>query len=443
MQTLWGKGAALDAQIAAFTIGDDRTIDAQLAVQDILGSLAHLQAISSAQLISADDTESLRVALQNLYAEAVRGELVPEDCDEDIHSAVERVLTSRLGDAGKRIHVARSRNDQVATDVTLWMRDQLLGALSEVLLCAQAAIAFAKRNENIPLVGMTHMQPAMPSSVGLWAAGYAASWLDDASLLCAALDAVDACPLGSAAGYGVPYDKAPIDRTIAAKALGLSRVLEPVTAVQGGRGKAESTVLFGAAQAVQTCARMAWDIVLYVHPDWGFVRLPDAFVTGSSIMPQKRNPDVLELVRGKAHGVRAALVEVMGLAGSLPGGYHRDFQLLKGPLMRGVGAAREILRVMAHVLGGLEVNAERAEAACRNEIYATDRALELVVGGVPFRDAYRRVAQEVTEGTQFAKSEGPRVQWEGLEARLGVYAAKMEHETRRVAKVVRRLIELR
>jgi argininosuccinate lyase len=410
LQTLWGKNqASVDALVAAFTVGDDREVDARLATQDVLGSLAHLQAISAAKLISEADAQALTEALRALYAEAVEGTLRPGPSDEDIHSAVERLLTERLGDAGKRIHVARSRNDQVATDVALWMREQALDAAREALTCADAALGFARAHASTPLVGMTHLQPAMPSSFGLWAAGYAGLWLDDAALLKAAFEAADACPLGSAAGYGVPKDKAPIDRAVAARALAFSRVVEPVTAVQGGRGKPEATLLFAMTQASQTCARFAWDVVLYVHPDWGFLTLPEAFVTGSSIMPQKRNPDVMELVRARAHTVRAALVEVLGLAGGLPSGYHRDFQLLKSPLMRGVDTARAVLRVVAHVLPGVEVNAERAAAACRNEIHATDRALGLVAGGAPFRDAYRQVSAEFSAGHQFPPSAPPDV----------------------------------
>ena len=413
IQALWAKGLPLDAEIARFTVGDDREIDARLARQDVLGSLAHVQGIEAASLITPEDASTLREALRSLYVDACEGTLRPGPEDEDIHSALERLLTARLGEPGRRVHVARSRNDQVATDVALWLREQSIGAHREAIEAVEAALSFAKANADAPLVGMTHMQPAMPSTFGLWGCGYASLLLDDAALLRAAFDACDACPLGSAAGYGVPPSKAPIDRSVSARALGFSRVLEPVTAAQGGRGKPESTLLFALTQATATAARLAWDVVLFVHPDWGFVKLPDNFTTGSSIMPQKKNPDVMELMRGRAHTVRGALLEVIGLAGSLPGGYHREFQLLKAPLMRGVDAARSVLSILARVLPGVEVCEDRARAACRDEIYATERALELVVEGLPFRDAYRQVAAEVSDGVKFGPSEDPTPSLQG------------------------------
>ena len=399
MKTLWNKGATLDDEIAAFTVGDDRVIDAQLARHDLLGSLAHVQVLAAADLLSAEDAEALTDELRALYARAEAGELAPGPQDEDIHSCVERLLTERLGDPGRRVHTARSRNDQVATDVALWMREQALGAHDEAIAAAAALTAFAAEHADALLPGMTHLQPAMPSTFGLWAAGYAALYLDDAHLLRAAVEVTSACPLGSAAGYGVPPELAPIDRTVSARALAFDRVAEPVTAVQGGRGKPEATLLFACAQLTATGARLARDVVLYVHPDFGWLALPRHFTTGSSIMPQKRNPDVLELIRGTHPSVQAALMEVLQLASSLPGGYHRDFQLLKGPLMRGVKAARGAARMVAHVMPGVTVNAERARAACSPALYATHRALELVVSGQPFRDAYRQVSSEVDQGT--------------------------------------------
>lgn len=395
MKTLWDKGKPLDQTIADFTVGDDRVLDAHLARQDVLGSLAHVACLHDAGLLSDADAGALTEALRDLYTEAEAGRLAPGPQDEDIHSALERLLTARLGDAGKRVHTARSRNDQVATDLALWMREQAHGAHADVLSAAQAALTWAERHANVPLPGMTHLQPAMPSTFGLWAGAWAALWLDDAALLRAAYDATDANPLGSAAGYGVPADLAPLDRAVSTAKMGFARQVAPVTAVQAGRGKPEATLLFGLAQASNTCARMARDLVFYVHPSMGYVRLPARFTTGSSIMPQKRNPDVMELTRARASVVQAALGEVMSLAASVPSGYHRDFQLLKAPLMRGVQSARETLQVVAHVFPGLEVNAEAAARACTPALFATHRALALVTQGVPFRDAYAQVAAEV------------------------------------------------
>ncbi len=398
MKTLWDKGQALDAEIADFTVGDDRQIDAHLARQDVLTNLAHVQVLEAAGLLSQTDAGVLTDHLRQLWPAALDGTLKPEAQDEDIHSTLERKLTEALGDPGKRVHTARSRNDQVATDVALWLREQTLEAHAEALAASKALSDFASKHAGAALLGMTHLQPAMPSTFGQWAAGYASLLLDDAHALQGAFDAADACPLGSAAGYGVPVELAALDRGLSAQLLGFSRPLLPVTAVQGGRGKPEAALLSALCQAATTCARLARDVVLYVHPSFGYLKLPSAFTTGSSIMPQKRNPDVMELVRGHAQVVQGALMEVFSLACSVPAGYHRDFQLLKAPLMRGVKAARSMMRMVAHVIPGVEVVTAQANAACTPEIYATHRALELVVAGTPFRDAYKQVASELDSG---------------------------------------------
>jgi argininosuccinate lyase len=399
MKTLWDKGAALDAEIAAYTVGDDRRIDANIAAHDVLGSLAHVATLRAAGLLTDADADALTAELRALYTQALAGELAPGPQDEDIHSAVERLLGERVGAAGRRVHTARSRNDQVATDVSLWLRDNLLAALGEALDAAEALAEFAQVVGDAPLPGMTHLQPAMPSTFALWSLAYASLLADDAGILRAAFTQANACPLGSAAGYGVPGRLAPIDRHLTAKLLAFARPIEPVTAVQAGRGKAEAAALFALTQCAQTCSRLAADVVLYVNPHFGWLSLPDAFTTGSSIMPQKKNPDVMELVRGHAHVVQAALSEVLSLPMGLPGGYHRDFQLLKAPTLRGVAAARSTLRITAHVFHHIEPRRGAADASITPELYATRRALQLVVDGVPFRDAYQTVAAEVRSGS--------------------------------------------
>jgi len=399
MKTLWDKGAALDAEIAAYTVGDDRRIDGHIAAHDVLGSLAHVETLRAAKLLTDDDADVLRGELRQLYVQAIAGDLAPGPADEDIHSAIERILGERQGEAARRVHTARSRNDQVATDVALWLRDNLLAALGETLDAAEALADFAASVGDAPLPGMTHLQPAMPSTFGLWSLGYASLLVDDAALLQAAFAQANACPLGSAAGYGVPERLAPIDRTLSARLLAFARPIEPVTAVQAGRGKSEATALFALTQAAQTCSRLAADVVLYVNPRFGWLHLPDAFTTGSSIMPQKKNPDVMELIRGHAHVVQAALQETLSLPMGLPGGYHRDFQLLKAPTLRGVAAARSTLRITAHVFHHIEPRTCAADASISPELYATRRALQLVVEGVPFRDAYQIVAAEVRSGS--------------------------------------------
>lgn len=425
MQTLWDKGTQVDDRIAQFTVGDDREVDASFAQQDVIGSLAHVLTLFKAELLSQEDASLLGKELLILKDQADQGHLRPTPIDEDIHSTLERILIEKIGDVGKRVHTARSRNDQVATDVALWIRSQCLDLAHLTLHTIQVLSELAQREKDTLLVGMTHLQPAMPSSIGAWALGYASLFLDDVSQLLHAYHQCGGCPLGSAAGYGVPADLAPLDRHYTAGLLGFDRPLEPVTAVQGGRGKPEATFLFAATQLATTCSRFARDLILYVNPQFGFFQLPIAFTTGSSIMPQKRNPDVLELIRGVYPMIQASLMEVLSLSASVPSGYHRDFQRLKAPLLRGINWARQSVEMIAYIVPELKVNREALENACPNEIDATRRALELVVKGMPFRDAYKQVAQEVFSST-LPEVKGPRLPplqdaFDQVEKRLNCY----------------------
>lgn len=397
MKTLWDKGQNTDEQIAIFTVGEDRTTDAFFACQDILGSLAHIYTLNKANLISDKQTSDLAYVLLELYGEAQKGNLSPSDQDEDIHSTIERILTEKLGSVGKRVHTARSRNDQIATDISLWIRDASLKLQKIALSLALSLYELAEKHQGDLLLGMTHLQPAMPSSIGAWLLGYASLFLDDFQSLRNAYVSASWCPLGSAAGYGVPHDLVPLDRKFTSKLLGFKDPSEPVTAVQGGRGKLESNLLFACSQLASTSARFARDLVLYVTPQFNFVELPIEFTTGSSIMPQKRNPDVLELIRGNSPVVHSSLLEVLTLSSSVPSGYHRDFQRLKVPLLRGVKNAEDSISMLLHMIPLLKFNQSSIERSCTKEIYATQRALQLVVQGTPFRDAYRQVAEEVFE----------------------------------------------
>jgi argininosuccinate lyase len=408
MKTLWDKGTVVDDQIATFTVGDDRTVDVAFAYHDVIGSMAHVLTLHKANLLSQHDAHILGQELLILKERAQKNDLKPSLIDEDIHSTLERILTDQTGDVGKRIHTARSRNDQIATDVALWMRQYTLEVAHLVIESVRVLIELAEREKDTLLVGMTHLQPAMPSSIGAWALGYATLLLDDFNHVQSAYHQAQACPLGSAAGYGVPVDLAPLDRAYTATLLGFTRPLEPVTAVQGGRGKGEASFLFAAAQLANTCARFARDVVLYVNPHFNFLKLPTAFTTGSSIMPQKRNPDVMELIRGVAPVVQAALLEVLSLSSSLPSGYHRDFQRLKAPLLRGIDLTTQALAMIVHSVPHLQVNHQALDQGCPKEIDATRRALQLVVDGMPFRDAYKQVADEVFSNT-LPSIDGPRI----------------------------------
>ena len=289
---------------------------------------------------------------------------------------------------------------------------------------------------------MTHLQPAMPSSVGLWALGFASLLLDDVTLARDAWKACNVCALGSAAGYGVPTDLVSLDRDYTASLLGFDRPIEPVTAVQAGRGRMEASLLFCMAQSMGTLAKFASDVVLYVNPEWGWLKLDDAYTTGSSIMPQKKNPDVMELIRGQGHGVRAALLEVMSLPTSLPSGYHRDYQLLKAPLMRGARSTSASVDVIRHVFDGLKVIEPACAQSMTPELYATHRALELVAARVPFRQAYRQVAQEIEEGklgsTTEASSQAPDIstQIKRMQQRINEHITWCETQTSRLQNVV-------
>ena len=447
MKTLWDKGGKLHDAIATFTVWDDRTLDASLARHDVLGSLAHIRTLQRAGVLTADETRQLHDALCELHMRAVEGSLAPGAMDEDIHSAVERILTHELGESAGRLHTARSRNDQVAVDLAMWVREQALTHAMGVLDVARRALLFASAHAHVLLPGMTHLQPAMPSSVGLWALGFASLLVEDVALARDAWRVSNTCALGSAAGYGVPEELVRLDRHYTASLLGFDRPIEPVTAVQAGRGRVEASLLFCMAQTMGTLSKFASDVVLYVNPEWGWLKLADAYTTGSSIMPQKKNPDVMELARGQGHSVRAALLEVMSLPSSLPSGYHRDYQLLKAPLMRGVRATHASVEVMRHVFDGLEVIEEACKRSMTPELYATHRALELVAARVPFRQAYQQVASEISEGSLVQTSSTSRPpdispQIERLQQRIDDHAAWCEAHLDRLDQVVANLTSM-
>ena len=390
MGKLWDKGAPLDALIEAYTVGDDPVLDQRLLPYDVQGSKAQARMLHSIGILSAGELGVLDEALDEALAEWKAGRFVITRAQEDVHTALESFLVERVGDAGKKIHTGRSRNDQVLVDLRLWQRDAVDAAKDAVAAAVAAFEAFAEAHEDVGIPGYTHLQRAMPSTVDRWARAWATLLKQDAVLLDAAAELVADSPLGSAAGYGVP-DVLGLDREQTASELGFRGPLEPAEAAQPGRGKAEAALLFALGQVATTLGRWAWDVCLYVSAEFGFFALPTAFTTGSSIMPQKRNPDVLELTRAKAAVVRSALTEVLAISGPLPGGYHRDLQLLKRPLFHGTDTAMAMLAVAERVMGGLTVDRDACAAAMTPELYATEEAYELVREGVPFREAYRRV----------------------------------------------------
>jgi argininosuccinate lyase len=389
MTRLWDKGAPLDEGVLRYSAGEDYALDERLVAYDVRASLAHADMLHGAQLLSAADLAAIRHGLTTLAAEHARGEWHVELADEDGQTALERRLTERIGEAGARIHLGRSRNDQVLAAIRLYLRDAVAQLRDGALAVAAALEELARRAGTTVLPGYTHMQQAMPSSVALWAQGYASELRDDAAGIEAVLRRADKNPLGSAAGYGTPG--LPIDRDATTAALGFAAVHEPVTAVQLSRGKAEAQLLLEVALLMQDLGRFAADVLLFATREFGFLTLPDAFTTGSSIMPQKRNPDVFELMRGRTACAQACLVEVLGVCAKLPSGYQRDLQLVKFPLFRGIDLALATLNILPPAIAALRFHPEaiRLDPA----IHAAEEANHLVLTqGLPFREAYRIVA---------------------------------------------------
>jgi argininosuccinate lyase len=391
--TLWSADSSVDKQMLAYTVADDREVDTRLIRWDILGSLGHLQGLPIRPGEAREWTRALRAAL--VAADA--GRLTIGDEHEDVHSAVEFWLTRRFGDVGLGIHAGRSRNDQVATDLRLYLRDALLTLHDQALEAADALIRFATKNRTVLWPGYTHQRRAMPSSAGLWALAHAEALLDSAESLDAVYRRVDRSPLGSAAGYGTPL---PYDRKAVARALGFSGPEGSVTSVQNGRGKLEAAVLFWCSQIGNDLAKLSSDVILYSAEEFGWLVLPAELATGSSIMPHKRNPDLFELTRARSAQVEGALAEVMAIGRGLPSGYHRDFQFLKAPLFRGIDRTAEMLGMVAHAVPRLLVDRVRGARALSGDILATDEVFRRMTGGAAFRAAYREVAAEVKRGAQ-------------------------------------------
>jgi argininosuccinate lyase len=394
MSRLWDKGKPLDERILAYTAGEDHLLDARLVACDVRASIAHAAMLNRQKLLSDDDFAAIEAGLSELGREHADGGWQISLADEDAHTALEQRLTARIGEAGKRIHLGRSRNDQVLAALRLYLLDaaDLLEQRADSV--ADALTALGERESEVALPGYTHMQQAMPSSVHLWAEGFASELRDDAEGIAASRRRISKNPLGSAAGYGVPG--LPIDRQQTAGELGFEQVHEPVTSVQLSRGKAEATLSFEICLLLQDLGRLASDLLLFYTQEFAFITLPDEMTTGSSIMPQKRNPDVLELVRGATATAQAALIEILNLPAKLGSGYQRDLQRLKAPLFRAIDLADDSCAIMAQLVAGIEFLPDNIDLD--PGIYAAGHANRLVLEeGLSFRDAYRRVAEELDD----------------------------------------------
>ncbi len=396
--TLWGNGSGLGRSLLDHTAGDDRPWDARLLRWDVLGSLGHIEGLRAAGLLGAREHARLRQGLRRALAAVDAGRLVVREDQEDVHTAVEAWLTRRLPGLGERLHTGRSRNDQVACDLRLYLKDRLLGLQGLALDASEALLDFARRHQRVLWPGYTHQRRAMPSSIGLWAGAYAEGLLDTVESLPSLWASVDRSPLGSAAGYGVPL---PIRRELVAKALGFGGLDRNVATVQAGRGKLEGAALFWCVQLGHDLGRLAQDVILYSAEEFGYLVLPAELATGSSILPHKRNPDLFELTRGRAAALEGDLAAVLHLRAKLAGGYHRDFQLLKEPLMRGLDRAETMLAATAAALPLLGVDGKRCAAALAGGTLATDEVMRRVEEGTPFRRAYREVAAAIRRGERF------------------------------------------
>jgi argininosuccinate lyase len=389
MSRLWDKGAPLDPRVLAFTAGEDHALDDRLVVYDARASLAHAEMLTEAGLLGAPDLDAIRDGLAQLAGAHARGEWRVTLQEEDGQTALESRLTALIGTAGARIHLGRSRNDQVLVALRLYLRDTAETLAQGAEAAAGALDALAARQGDVTLPGYTHMQQAMPSSVGLWSRGFAAEIRDDAAGLRATLRRIDRNPLGSAAGFGTPG--LPVSRESTRERLGFREVQEPVTAVQLSRGKAEAQFLFEITLLLQDLGRLASDLLLFYTQEFGFIDIAPELTTGSSIMPQKRNPDALELIRGRSATALACLVEALGITSRLPSGYQRDLQLLKAPLFRGIDIAMQVLGIVPVVLAGVTFRPERIrlDDGIHAAALTTAAAVE---EGLPFRDAYRRAS---------------------------------------------------
>jgi len=394
MAKLWQKGYELDTLIEAFTVGRDWELDGRLVAADCTASAAHATMLESVGLLKRKELELLLEGLKAIVLADEKGEFPIRREDEDCHTAIENFLVASCGDAGKKIHTGRSRNDQVLTALRVYGREAAGKVLEAGIDLQQGLLKCAEEHRDVPMPGRTHMQVAMPSSVGLWAAAWAEEIGDDLALLEFTIAMYDQSPLGSAASYGVPL---PLDREMSARLLGFSKLQNNVLYANNSRGKFESMILDALDQLMQTFSKMSQDLILFSLPEFGYFSLPKELCSGSSIMPQKKNPDGLELMRAKAASMSAWASQVKGIIRSLPSGYNRDFQETKEPFILGLELALQAALVMDRTISRLEVNRQRLFDAFTPEIFATDAALELVTGGMSFRDAYRKVGTELDQ----------------------------------------------
>ncbi|MCH4823724.1 argininosuccinate lyase [Gramella lutea] len=399
---LWDKGISIDKQIENFTVGNDRELDMHLAKYDILASKAHAKMLGKAGILKDEEVEAILSELEILKEQFENGEFQIESDFEDVHSKIEFELTKKLGDAGKKIHTARSRNDQVLVAQQLYFKENLKEISEKTKELIEVLLGLAEKHKEKLLPGYTHLQVAMPSSFGLWFSAYAELLIDDLYLLEAGLRIVDQNPLGSAAGYGSSF---PIDREFTTEIMGFATQKFNVVAAQMSRGKCERTVTSNIASLANTLSRFAMDICLYMSQNFDFITFPDELTTGSSIMPHKKNPDVFELIRGKCNKLQAIANEMILITNNLPSGYHRDFQLIKENSIYSVENMKEILDIFTHSIAQIKVKEIDLKDEKYKYLFTVDSINELVINGKSFRDAYKVIGEQVQTGN-YEASEG-------------------------------------
>lgn len=392
---LWEKNTEVNQEIEKFTVGRDRELDLYLARYDVLGSMAHITMLESIGLLGKDELPVLLEELRRIHADIEAGRFIIEEGVEDVHSQVELLLTRKLGDMGKKIHSGRSRNDQVLVDLKLFTRAQLQDIAEEVRVLFEELQAQSERYKGVLMPGYTHLQVAMPSSFGLWFGAYAESLVDDLLFLQTAYKMTNRNPLGSAAGYGSSF---PLNRTLTTELLGFDSMNYNVVYAQMGRGKMERNVAFALAGIAGTLSKLAFDACLFNSQNFGFVKLPDNCTTGSSIMPHKKNPDVFELTRAKCNKIQALPQQIILIMNNLPCGYFRDLQIIKEVFLPAFEELKDCLRMAAYIINKIQVNEHILDDPKYDNMFSVEEVNRLATGGMPFRDAYKKVGLDIEAG---------------------------------------------
>jgi argininosuccinate lyase len=393
---IWQKNIEVNKDIESFTVGKDRELDLQMAAFDVLGSLAHVKMLESIGLLTATELTGIEKALKGIYAEIEAGEFKIEDTVEDVHSQVEWLLTQRIGEAGKKIHSGRSRNDQVLVDLKLFFRDRIEEMVGNTAALFQQLISLSNTHKDKLLPGYTHLQIAMPSSFGLWFGAFAESLADDMEVMLAAWKICNKNPLGSAAGYGSSF---PLNRTMTTDLLGFDNLNYNVVYAQMGRGKTERILAQAMSSVAATLAKMAMDVCLFINQNFGFIKFPDELTTGSSIMPHKKNPDVFELIRARCNKIQALPNEIAMMTTNLPSGYHRDLQLLKENLFPAITSLNECLEMTAYMFQHITIKDDILTDKKYAYLFSVEVVNDLALKGVPFREAYKIVGETIENGT--------------------------------------------